>query len=137
MPTEFGGNPATVNMCGGWSWAISEYSEQKDLAFKFLAFCGNKKNATARSLYDGRMSPRSDSLDIQEYASRPYINEMTNNMNNSYVRPKNEAYAMVSSQIQTLIEEMVSGSLTPEQAAEQYKIRITNIVGKDNIFSKK
>ena len=136
MPTQFGGNPATVNMCGGWSWAISEYSAHKDLAFRFLAFCGNRKNATARCLYDGRMSPRSDSIEIEEYAKRAYIEEMTANMENSFVRPKDEAYAMVSAQIQTLVEEMVSGGFTPEQATEQYRIRITNIVGKDNVFSK-
>jgi multiple sugar transport system substrate-binding protein len=136
MPTQMGGKPATVNMCGGWSWAISEYSQHKDLAFKFLAFCGSRENATWRSLYDGRMSPRSDSIGVENYAKRAFIKEMTANMSNSYVRPKNESYAMVSAQIQTLIEEMVSGSLTPEQAMEQYKVRITNIVGKDKVFSK-
>lgn len=135
MPTQFG-NPPTVTMCGGWSWAVSAYSKNKDLAFKFLAFCGKKENATWRSLYDGRMSPRSDSIDIKEYASRPFSAEMTTNMKNSFVRPKNEAYAMVSTQIQALVEEMVSGSLSPEQAAEQYKIRVTNIVGKEQVFSK-
>lgn len=136
MPTQFGGSPATVTMCGGWSWAISQYSKQKDLAFKFLAFCGSKENATWRSLYDGRMSPRSDSTAIADYAKRPFSKEMTANMANSFVRPKNESYAMVSAQIQTLIEEMASGGFTPEQAAEQYGARIANIVGKDKTFSK-
>ncbi|HWR12266.1 MAG TPA: extracellular solute-binding protein [Rectinemataceae bacterium] len=136
MPTQNGGDPATVTMCGGWSWAISEYSKNKDMAFRFLAFCGNKENATFRSLYDGRMSPRKDSISIKQYASRPFSAEMTANMKNSFVRPKSEAYAMVSSQIQALVEEMVSGSFTPEQAAEQYRVRVTNIVGKENVFSK-
>lgn len=136
MPTQFGGKPATVNMCGGWSWAVSQYSKQKDLAFKFISFCGNRENATWRSLYDGRMSPRSDSTSVAEYASRPFSKEMTANMSNSFVRPKNEAYAMVSTQIQTLVEELASGSLTPEQAMAQYQARITNIVGQDKTFVK-
>ena len=41
------------------------------------------------------MSPRDDSIEIEEYAKRAYINEMTEYMANSYVRPKSEAYAMV------------------------------------------
>jgi len=136
MPTQLGGKPATVNLCGGWSWAISQYSKEKDLAFKFIAFCGNKENATARSLYDGRMSPRSDSISIDEYAKRPFIKEMVANMANSFVRPKNESYAMVSTQVQAIVEELASGSLTPEQAMAQYQARITNIVGKDKTFEK-
>lgn len=136
MPTQNGGDPATVTMSGGWSWAISEYCENKDLAFKFLAFCGNQENATYRSLYDGRMSPRLDSTDIEEYAGRAYIDETTAYMENAYVRPKSESYAMVSTQIQTIVEELASGSLTPEQAAEEYKSRVVNIVGEENTFTK-
>ncbi|MEG1891621.1 MAG: extracellular solute-binding protein, partial [Clostridia bacterium] len=36
MPTQ-NGDPATVTICGGWSWAISAYCEHKDLAFEFLS----------------------------------------------------------------------------------------------------
>ena len=136
MPTQNGGNPATVTMTGGWSWAISKYCKNKDLAFKFLSFCGNQENATYRSLYDGRMSPRDDSVNNKEYASRAYINQTTAALKNAYVRPKSESYAMVSTQIQTIVENVASGNLTPEQAAEQYKSKITGIVGKGNTFTK-
>lgn len=136
MPTQNGGDPATVTMSGGWSWAISEFCENKDLAFEFLAFCGNQENATYRSLYDGRMSPRDDSVEIEEYAARAYINEMTEYMANSYVRPKSESYAMVTTQIQALVEEVATGSLTPEAASAEYTKRVTSIVGEENIFTK-
>lgn len=136
MPTQNGGNPATVTMTGGWSYAISRYCKNKDLAFKFISFCGNQENATYRSLYDGRMSPRDDSVNNKEYASRAYINETTAALKNAYVRPKSESYAMVSTQIQTIVEEVASGNLTPEQAAAEYKTRVTGIVGKGNTFTK-
>lgn len=136
MPTQNGGEPATVTMSGGWSWAISEHCENKDLAFEFLAFCGNQENATYRSLYDGRMSPRDDSIEIAEYAERNYINEMTEYMANSYVRPKSEDYAMVTTQIQQLVEQVATGTLTPEQAADEYATRVINIVGEENTVSK-
>lgn len=133
MPTQTG-TPATVTMSGGWSWAISSYCENKDMAMEFLKFCGNKENATNRSLYDGRMSPRSDSVDIEAYGSKIFINEANANMANSFVRPKDEAYAMVTTQIQTIVEELVSGALTPETALAEYKNRVVNIVGEDNIY---
>ncbi|NLU52837.1 MAG: extracellular solute-binding protein [Clostridiaceae bacterium] len=136
MPTQYGGDPATITMCGGWSWAISSHCKYKDEAFKFLAFCGNKENATWRSLYDGRMSPRDDSTDIEEYAMRPYIKEMTAYMANAYVRPKHESYAMVSTQIQTIVEELVSTDMTAEQAAEEYKSRVISVVGNENTLTK-
>ena len=135
MPTQYG-DPATVTICGGWSWAISSYCEHKDLAFEFLAFCGNQENATNRSIYDGRMSPRDDSLAVEAYASIPFIDEIYSYMDYAFVRPKDEAYAAVSAQIQALVEELVSGSLTAGQAAEQYRIRVTNIVGEENTFTK-
>ena len=52
MPTQNGGDPATVTMSGGWSWAVSSYCENKDLAAEFLKFCGSQENATGRCLYD-------------------------------------------------------------------------------------
>ena len=136
MPTQNGGNPATVTMSGGWSWAISKYCKNQDLAFKFLAFCGNQENASYRSLYDGRISPRTDSTKIKEYASRPYINEITDYMKNAFVRPKSENYPMVSTQIQTIVGELVGGNLTPQQAADEYKTKVTKIVGKNSTFTK-
>lgn len=136
MPTQNGGNPATVTMSGGWSWAISKYCKNQDLAFKFMAFCGNQENASYRSLYDGRISPRTDSIKIKEYASRPYINQITDYMKNAFVRPKSENYPMVSTQIQTIVGELVGGNVTPQQAADEYKNKVTGIVGKDNTFTK-
>lgn len=136
MPTQNGGDPATVTMSGGWSWAVSSYCENKDLAVEFLKFCGSKENATGRCLYDGRMSPRTDSLEVEEYGKRPYINETTKYMENSFVRPKNENYAMVSTQIQTIVEEVASGALTAEEAMNEYASRVTGIVGEDNIEEK-
>ena len=133
MPTQTG-DPATVTMTGGWSWAISNYCENKDMAMEFLEFCGNKENATYRSLYDGRMSPRKDSVDIEEYGSKPFINEANANMANAHVRPKNESYAMVTTQIQTIVEELVTGALSPEEAEAEYKNRVVNIVGEDNVY---
>lgn len=136
MPTQNGGDPATVTMIGGWSWAVSSYCENKDLAAEFLKFCGSQENATGRSLYDGRMSPRVDSLEVEEYGKRPYINETTKYMENSFVRPKNENYAMVSTQIQTIVEEVASGALTAEEAMNEYASRVTGIVGEDNVEEK-
>ena len=101
---------------------------------EFLKFCGNKQNATDRCLYDGRMSPRKDSVDIEEYGSKIFIKEATANMENSFVRPKNESYAMVTTQIQTIVEELVTGALTPEDAVVEYKNRVVNIVGADNVY---
>lgn len=136
MPTQNGGDPATVTMTGGWSWAVSSYCENKELAVEFLKFCGSKENAAERCVYDGRMSPRADSLDIEEYANRPYIKETTEYMENAFVRPKNENYAMVSTQIQTIVEEVASGALTDEQAVDEYASRVIGIVGEENVEEK-
>ena len=136
MPTQNGGDPATVTMCGGWSWAVSEFSENKDLAFEFLAFCGNKENAARRSLLDGRMSPRDDSAEVEGYADRAYVEEMTALMANAYVRPKSEDYALVTTEIQRLVEMVANDSFTPEQAAAEYATNVKNIVGEENTITK-
>jgi multiple sugar transport system substrate-binding protein len=135
-PTQFGGNPPTISMTGGWSWAIPAYSRNKDAAWKFLAFCGNVENATWRCLYDGRTSPRVDSGTIPEYNQRPFINEVIAFLEYSFVRPKNDNYPLVSSQVQTIVEELAIGNLTPQQAMEQYKANVISIVGKENTVSR-
>ena len=136
MPTQNGGDPATVTMCGGWSWAVSEFSENKDLAFEFLAFCGSKENAARRSLLDGRMSPRDDSAEVEGYADRAYVEEMTAFMANAYVRPKSEDYATITLKIQELVENVAGNSMSPEEAAAEYAAQVVNIVGEDNTVSK-
>ena len=136
MPTQNGGDPATVTMCGGWSWAVSEFSENKDLAFEFLAFCGNKENAARRSLLDGRMCPRDDAAEVEGYADRAYVKEMTDFMANAYVRPKSEDYALVTTEIQRLVEMVANDSFTPEQAAAEYATNVKNIVGEENTITK-
>ena len=73
---------------------------------------------------------------LKKIAERNYINEMTEYMANSYVRPKSEDYAMVTTQIQQLVEQVATGTLTPEQAADEYATRVINIVGEENTVSK-
>lgn len=136
MPTQNGGDPATVTMCGGWSWAISEFSENKDLAFEFLAFCGNKENAARRSLLDGRMCPRDDAGEVEGYADRAYVEEMTAFMANAYVRPKSEDYATITLKIQELVENVASGAMSPADAAKEYSTQVINIVGEENTVAK-
>ena len=136
MPTQNGGNPATVTMCGGWSWAVSEFSANKDLAFEFLAFCGSKENAARRSLLDGRMSPRDDSAEVEGYADRAYVEEMTAFMANAYVRPKSEDYATITLKIQELVENVAGDRMSPEEAAAEYAAQVVNIVGEENTVSK-
>lgn len=135
-PTQNGGNPPTISMTGGWSWAVPAYSAHKDEAFKFIAFCGNKENAAYRSIYDGRMAPRKDAMEIEDYAVRPFMKEFQDYLEYSYVRPKSEDYALISTQIQSIIEDLVTGNLTPEQASETYSKKVAEIAGEENTVTK-
>lgn len=61
---------------------------------------------------------------------------MTAFMANAYVRPKSEDYAMVTTEIQRLVEHVANDSLSPEEAAAEYATNVKNLVGEENTVSK-
>ncbi|NMO97227.1 extracellular solute-binding protein [Paenibacillus lemnae] len=136
FPTQDGQEPGSTTMSGGWAWSIPANAKNKEEAWKFLEFLMNKENATARVVAEGSLSPRDDSTDVEGYTDRPFVEEAQELLNVAHFRPANDQYAAVSAQLQSIVEGIASGKLTPEQGVQQLKDNVSRTLGADSIEEK-
>lgn len=134
FPTDEGQAPGTATMAGGWSWAIPEKSDSHDKTFEVLKAMGSEEWQTKRAIIEGTLTVRQDTAENPEYLDKPFIKEITKALNNAHFRPKNDLYPNVSIVIQETVEAVATGSLTPEQAVEQFKNSVIEIVGEENTY---
>jgi multiple sugar transport system substrate-binding protein len=139
MPTQKGQSPGYTSMSGGWALSVSSKSKQKDLAWQFIQMATNKENNKWLNMKQGNLSPRNDVAQDPEYMNTPgqAFAQATNFTKFTHFRPANTQYPAVSTQIQTIVESVATGALTPEAAMDQYAKSVERIVGKDKIEEKK
>lgn len=136
FPTQNGQAPGATTMSGGWAWSIPAQAKNKEAAWKFMEFLMNKENATARVVAEGSLSSRNDSTEVAGYTDRPYTKEAQELLNVAHFRPTNDQYAAVSAQLQSIVESIASGKLTPEDAIKQFKDNVSRAVGAEHIEEK-
>lgn len=139
MPTQKGQGPGFTSMSGGWALSIASKSKQKDAAWKFIQLAINKENDKWYTMHQGNLSPRKDVAEDPEYMNTPgqAFTQATKFTAFTHFRPANTDYPAISTQIQTIVESVATGSLTPEAAMNQYAQNVERIVGKDKIEEKK
>ncbi|WP_145317708.1 extracellular solute-binding protein [Paenibacillus xylanexedens] len=136
FPTQNGEEPGATTMSGGWAWSVPAQAKNKEAAWKFIEFLMNKENATARVVAEGSLSPRNDSTVVEGYTDRPYTKEAQELLNVAHFRPANDQYAAVSAQLQSIVESIASGKLTPEEGVTQLKDNVSRSLGADSIEEK-
>ncbi|MCY0878448.1 MAG: extracellular solute-binding protein [Firmicutes bacterium] len=130
MPTENGQAPGLDTLSGGWSWAISAKSANKNLSWQLIELMTDKQNM---ALYDHlvvNLSPRMDSATLPIYKSTAANYAFsTSLLPHTFFRPAFPAYAKISVQIDTAMENVMTGQMTPQQAMNAYAQAVTRIVG--------
>jgi len=136
MPTENGQGTGNVTMSGGWAFSIPKNGDDKDLAWKFIQFASSKEKNLSLLLKDRSLTPRDDVAKDPTYQEIPMFKEATEFLQNAQFRPAVDKYPNVSTIIQTLVEDVATNKLTPEQAADQYKANVTKLVGEDLVIER-
>ncbi len=136
MPTSEGQEPGNITMSGGWTLAIPSLSDEKDAAWDFIKWCMNYDNYLNAVQLQGVLSTRSDVAADEVYSAQPFVQQATDFLEYAYYRPQNDQYTKVTTYIQTMVENVASGSLTPEDAMAQYKSDVENAVGAENCVDK-
>lgn len=136
MPTSDGQEPGAITMSGGWTLAIPELSDAKDEAWEFIKWCMSYEEYLNGVQLQGVLSTRSDVAENEEYAAQPFVQTATDFLAGAYYRPQNDQYSMVTTYIQTMVENVASGSLSPEDAMAQYQNDVKNAVGEEACIDK-
>ncbi len=129
MPKQNG--DGYVTMSGGWSWAIAENSEEKDLGFEFIKELMKSDNYIQYLTGSGNLATRNDMMDYEEYSSKLYVNEATAMSETASFRPHNENYSKVSSYIYEMVDTIVRNDTAVESAMADFKTSVEAVVGAD------
>ncbi|MBW7454211.1 ABC transporter substrate-binding protein [Paenibacillus sepulcri] len=135
MPTSKGQEPGSITLAGGWALSIPSNSQNKDEAWNFIKFALNKENTQKLVIASGNITVRADVAKDPEYTKMPFNELATEYLQNAEFRPAQDKYPEVSTQIQTMVESVTTGT-SPEDALNKYTQDVTRIVGEDHVMEK-
>lgn len=132
MPTSKGQEPKTVTMAGGWSLAIPKQGKNKDAAMEFVKFAMNKENMLSIDKAAGFLTTRKDVGEDKDFMAIPFNKQATEMLKNAIFRPSVDKYPSVSSEIQSMVESVASGT-KPADAIAKYAQNVARIAGDDKV----
>ncbi|WP_238916784.1 ABC transporter substrate-binding protein [Clostridium sp. YIM B02555] len=135
MPTSKGQEPKTVTMAGGWSLAIPKQSKNKDAAMEFVKFAMNKENMLTLDKAAGFLTTRKDVAEDKDFMAIPFNQQANDMLKNAIFRPAVDKYPSVSTEIQSMVEAVASGT-KPADAIAKYAQNVTRIAGDDKVTDK-
>jgi multiple sugar transport system substrate-binding protein len=131
MPTEFGQAPNYVTLSGGWSYAISAQSKNKNLDFQILKTAFSLNNVTNFDVQSAGIAARKDAVNVSSYKNLPGNTLFTSMVSFSQFRPAFPAYPKISTQIDAAMQQVMQGQ-SPGSAMSTYAQSVTNIAGAGN-----
>ncbi len=135
MPTQKGQDPTTITLAGGWAWSVPEKSDNKEDTIEFIKHLMDLEVYTPGVISLGSIATRSDVVTDPTYSEQPFIQTATEFLQSAGFRPKDDQYSSVSTNIQTMVESVVSGT-SPADAMATYGVDVTRTVGEDKVISK-
>ncbi|GGJ04521.1 extracellular solute-binding protein [Paenibacillus hunanensis] len=135
MPTQNGQDPGYTSMSGGWTLAVGAKAQQKDLGWKFIQMAVNEKYNKEYAMLDSALTPRTDVAKDSEYLSQPgtLYAKAADFIKYTHVRPSNSDYPVVSTAIQQMVETVVTGGASPQDAMNQFSQSVQRSLGADKV----
>ncbi|WP_231928120.1 extracellular solute-binding protein [Devriesea agamarum] len=133
MPTQHGQGKGWVTLSGGWCWTIPHNSHSPDRAFEMIKALCTTESLVKRSIEDNNITVRSDVAADKKYQTySPKVAFFTSLVPGADYRPALPVYPEVSSAIQQAMEQVMTGTMTPQQATDAYDKTVIEIVGADH-----
>ncbi|MEW9673004.1 sugar ABC transporter substrate-binding protein [Ammoniphilus sp. 3BR4] len=119
-------NKKEATVLGGENWAITSTSKQKDTAWDFIRFSQEEENLKEFLLLTGRIPARKDLIRDPAWQSDPNRKVFVDSMNITKSRAFGSNYPEISKVMQGMIQQVVRGYLSPEDAVKEAgkKIRL-------------
>ncbi len=134
MPTQNGDGDGWTTLAGGWCWAIPQHASDPSVSFSAIEALCTTENSVKRAIEDNHITVRQDVAEVEEYRTySPTAEFFTELLESAHYRPGLPEYPEVSNAIQQAMEEVMTMTSTPEQAAAGYDAQVTDIVGSDAV----
>ncbi|WP_224389875.1 extracellular solute-binding protein [Pseudonocardia sp. ICBG1293] len=130
MPTRRGQGRGFVTLSGGWAWSLPRLAPDPDLAWELLQTLMSTENALRWTVAEAKLANRSDVMEHPGYDGySPAAPFFTDLVPHADYRPATAPYPQISSAIQAATEDVMTGQLGPEAAADAYDAALVDIVG--------
>jgi ABC-type sugar transport system, periplasmic component len=115
---------------GGENWAITAASKHKDIAFDIIKFANEPERLKAFDQTAGRLPARADLLQDPFWQEDPDLKVFADAMKVAKARAYGPNYPKISEAIQIMIQEVITGAKSPEDAVKEAGAKIDAILGK-------
>ena len=127
LPAVEGGEPVTC--LGGWEWAVSEFSENKEEAVKLVQFLASPEVYEYRAVNASYLPPvRELYSDPEVLEAMPWLDRALPVVETARSRPVSPRYNEISDIIRTTFNAVMAGAMTPEEAADQMAPRLQRVM---------
>lgn len=137
MPTQEGQGKGKISLSGGWTWAMTSKSQNKDLAWDFITHMQTADNAAKYDIAAVNIAVRKDVAEDPAYLeSNPTTQFFTDLVEVTEYRPALPEYPKISNEITVAMESVMTGQQTVDEAAAAYDDAVKGIVGEDKTTTK-
>jgi multiple sugar transport system substrate-binding protein len=134
MPTQSGQAPGKVSMSGGWLLSVGSHCTNKQMAFNFISIALDQANSLYYDINAGQIATRADVASAPTYkAQGPVDAAFSSFVPFTNFRPAFTAYPKLSTEIQEVTGEVMTGQETPAQGAAAYNKYLIATVGAKNV----
>ncbi len=134
MPTENGQAPGKVSMSGGWLLSVGSHATNKQMAFNFITIALNQQNSLYYDIHAGQIATRADVAAAPSYKAQGHsAASFSSFVPFTHFRPAFTAYPKLSTEIQEITGEIMTGQETPAQGAAAYNKYLIATVGAKNV----
>ncbi|RLE84859.1 MAG: hypothetical protein DRJ41_02360 [Thermoprotei archaeon] len=126
-----------VTISGGWAFAVNAKIPEEKLkyALEFLKILHSKEIIAKYCAEFGKVSPRVDAVEVEEYAKDPYLTAILEYVTFTDFRDALPGYTKVSYFVQKVTEEIITKGITPEEALEMYYKLLVEEFGADKVIT--
>ncbi len=127
LPAFAGGEPATC--IGGWQWAVSAFSDEKEAAAKLIRFLSGPEGVRHLALAASNLPVLPALYDDPEIlAANPWFADVQAVVESGRARPKSPRYPEVSETIRTNVNAVLAGVKEPKEAIAEMQSRLARIL---------
>jgi multiple sugar transport system substrate-binding protein len=134
MPTQNGQGPGHVSLSGGWLLSVGSHAQNKQMAFNFISIALDEKNSLYYDTVGSQIASRSDVANAPKYKAQG-IGPATFSsfVPFTHFRPAFSAYPKLSTEIQQITGQIMTGQLTPAAGVAAYNKYLVRTVGAKNV----
>lgn len=120
-------NKEEATILGGFNWAITSSSEHKQEAWEFIEFSAEPENVRELVQTSGRLPSRKDLIQ-EAYWQEEHMKVFSDSMENAKARAYGPKYPQISSEVQQMIHEVLTGTKPIEEAVKEADEKIKPVL---------